>query len=303
MILLVDINPIIERRLSGGDFPKGKVSYADKLEVLPCGQGVDLANISLNLKEETALMAFLGGTNGDLFARKFLSSNIRLFIEKLRDESQERICLEEKYKETRVYTREPRLTREDIMDFYKLFQENISQFDTIVLTENSRSENPDKIELGLIKLARGASVPIVCPLNLKDDFQEIIEARPFGLVINRKDLESILGQEIHYMGQVIEGLKQTTQGKIPLVLVCGGKSGTILYTGDRIYYGKTNHPEEPEIDPGKAMLGLALGISRRYDPEMTLKMTVATGMPPWDEKNYAEIKAEMNKIKVEIMEV
>lgn len=302
MLLVVDINPHLERRLSGGDFPKGKVSQAEHLEIGAKGIGADLARLGVGLNEDTALMVFLGGSNGEFYASKFVSSNIRLFVEKLRDESQEAICLEEKYKETKIFTREPRLTREDIRDFYQLFKKNIESFKVVVLSPMNRQEMPENMEVDLIKLARASSTPIVVPFQGERDYKEIIDSRPFAIVLSRTDLEKIAGKEIQFIGEVTENLSKIFMDKIPFVLLTGSKKGTILYADKEIYFAHLGMGKELNIDTNKAMLGLAAGIARKYSPEMILRLAVASGNMERQEEDFASIKLEMNKLKIEKME-
>lgn len=303
MLLVLDINPHIERKLYGKDFLKGRVSYADKMEVTAGGYGAQLSKIMGDLMEQGALMTFLGSANGDLYSKDLMPLQLSLFVEDLKDNTQELIILREKNKDTKIFSKEPRLTREDIRNFYKLLKEKIGYYKVLILTENTRLESPDNIEVDIIKISRGASVPIILPFSPRIDYGQVIEARPYGMVIDRSDLEGVLGQEIHYIGQVIEGLKSIFGFKVPLILLTGGRRGSILFTENRIYLGQFKDQEEIDIDLNKAMFGLGLAISRKYEGEMTLKMALSMGKLNKVPIDFATLKSEMNNIKVETMEV
>ncbi|MDD7363093.1 MAG: PfkB family carbohydrate kinase [Peptoniphilus sp.] len=301
MILFVDTNPILERRLIGDSFPKGGTGRASSSETIAAGYGADMAILANNMNEESRLLTFLGGLAGERYERILRQSGNVVEVQRLKDETQERFVMEEKYKTSRIYTEEPRLTREDILDFYERFVIETASSDAVVLAKGTRSDNPEEMKLPMVRYARKKSKPVMMFSDENDAVDAVREAKPFGIIIDRDALGRIAGKKLQFLSDVTSALKALYGGDIPLILVTGGVKGSILYFRGECYYAK-NDEESDSFNPHFAGVAMAAGIVRNYDAPMLLKLAAAAAQSERD-ADFAKIKSDMNRIHVQKMEV
>ena len=185
MILLIDTNPILETRLKGDSFPKGATSSVREKQIAPAGYGAHMAHLAQNINESAKLLTFLGGNAGERYEKLMSLSGTDVVVKTIRDETKERLILEEKNRTSTIETPEPRLTREDMVDFYDLFLREAEKSDAVVLCESTGTGEADGMKLPLVRYARKLSKPVIILASEADDEEAVKEAKPFGLVVNR----------------------------------------------------------------------------------------------------------------------
>lgn len=301
MILVVDPCPYLERKITGQDFPKSRVSYADSQQTRPAGYGADMCELAADMNESVRLITFLGGNAGDRFETLFVSRGGDVIRKPLRDETQECFILEEKYKSTQIFTKEPRITRESVLDFYERYAKEVAESDVVAITRDRRRDEGEAMKLPLIRYARKKSKPVVVLCDHTDDIDDLVEARPFGIVIDRFALSKLTGKNMQFIGDVSKALKSLFQERIPLILVTGSDKGAILFFRGEFFHGK-HETEEIEFDEHNALFAMATGILRNYDARMILKLSLAAAKST-DDSEFVDIKSDMNRIEVRKMEV
>ncbi len=299
MLLFLDLNPILKRRYQAEKFPKGKKTAADRNQVEAHGMGVEMARIAANMNEDASLMTFLGGANGQQFSEKMMSMPIRLIVKKLRDETQEMVSLEEKSSTTEVISQEPRITREDMIDFYAHFREINHRYGAIAIAHYEREQLPENMLLSLVKLANNESLHTVVSGRYQE-LDDLIAAKPYALLLEREDLSRYFDRTIEFTGDIVNILKSHFS-TIPVTMVMGSR-GLILACENQIVYGK--HKEALELmTTSGVMAGFASAIGRNYDPEMILRLSLACGLAAHEEEmTFGTVKAKMNEVEFNVLE-
>lgn len=301
MILLIDTNPILETRLKGDSFPKGVTSFVREKQIAPVGYGAHMARLAQNINESAKLMTFLGGNAGERYEKLMSLSGTDVVVKAIRDETMERLILEEKNRTTIIETPKPRLTREDMVDFYDRFLNEADASDVVVLAKGNRRDESEAMKLPLVRYARKQSKPVIMLAESGDDPEETREARPFGIVVERDVLGELLDKPMNFLGDIVQGLDKLYGGDIPLILVTGSERGSILYARGSYYFAK-NEEKGVDFDPHAAAVALAAGIVRKYDATMLLKLAQAAAVTEPD-TDFGILKGLMNKIDVQQMEV
>ncbi|MDY3117990.1 MAG: PfkB family carbohydrate kinase [Peptoniphilus sp.] len=301
MILLVDTNPILEQRLQGDSFPKGAISRAETKQTKAAGYGAHMASLVRNMNEEARLMAFLGDYAGERYEKLLSQVGVDVIVKNIRDETQERLILEEKYKTSTIETREPRLTREDMVGFYDRFLNEVSGTDVVVIAKGSRRDAPEEMKLPLVRYARKKSKPVIILATEEDDVEETREARPFGVVVDRDVLARRMKRPIHFLGDIVKAVEQLYGNEIPLILITGSERGSVLCAWGTYFYAK-NEVVDEHFDAHYAAVALAAGIVRKYDAPMILKLAQAAAATV-GETDFGTLKGRMNTIEIQQMEV
>lgn len=301
MILLVDTNPILEQRFKGDSFPKGARARATEKQTTPAGYGTHMARLAGSMNEDVRLMTFLGGDVGERYKKLMEAEGIPVAAKAIRDETKERLILEEKNRKTIIETKNPRLTREDMVDFYDRFLYESAAADAVVLAESTEDDEADEMKLPLVRYARKQSKPVIILAKEADDAEEVKEAKPFGLVVDRDVLAKKINKPIHFLGEIVSALDMLFGGEIPLILVTGSERGSILCARGSYYFAK-NEEKGGTFDAHYAAVALAAGIVRKYDAPTVLKLAHGAASTE-GEADFADLKARMNKIDIEQMEV
>lgn len=301
MILIVDTNPILERRLTGDSFPKGGRGEATESVTSAKGYGAEMACLAEDMNEGARLLTFLGGFAGERYEKLLSQSGIVLKSETLRDETQERFILEEKYKTTSIYTKEPRITREDTVDFYEDFVRESVSSDVVVIAKGTRSKDPESMKLPMVRYARSKSKPVIILSDERDDVEEVREAKPFGMIIDRSALSKLVNRNLQFLGDIASTVSKLYGDDIPLILVTGSSKGSILYCRGDYFFAKNDEVND-YFNPHYAAVAMAAGIVRKYDAPTLLKLTAAAAQSE-ETTDFATIKSDMNRIKVQTMEV
>ena len=301
MILLVDTNPILEQCFKGDSFPKGARARATEKQTTPAGYGTHMARLAGSMNEDVRLMTFLGGDVGERYKKRMEAEGIPVAAKAIRDETKERLILEERNRKTIIETKNPRLTREDMVDFYDRFLYEAAAADAVVLAESSEHDEADEMKLPLVRYARRQSKPIIILAKEADDAEEVKEAKPFGLVVDRDILAKKINKPLHFLGEIVSALDMLYGGEIPLILVTGGERGSILCARGSYYFAK-NEEKGGAFDAHYAAVALAAGIVRKYDAPTVLKLAHGAASTE-GEADFADLKARMNQIYVQQMEV
>lgn len=301
MILLVDTNPVLEQRLKGDSFPKGARARATEKQTTPAGYGAHMAQFAGSINEDSRLMAFFGGDVGERYKKFIEAEGIHIVAKTIRDETKERLILEEKNRKTIIETKDPRLTREDMVDFYDRFLNEAASVDAVVIAESRDADEADEMKLPLVRYARRQSKPVIILAKEADDVEEMKEAKPFGLVVDRDVLAKKMNKPIHFLGEIVSALDVLYGGEIPLILVTGSERGSILCARGSYYFAK-NEEKSGAFDAHYAAVALAVGIVRKYDAPTMLKLAHGAASTEGD-ADFADLKGRMNKIDVQQMEV
>lgn len=299
MLLFIDLNPILKRRYHAEKFPRGKKTMAEHNQVEAAGMGVEMARVAVNMNEDASLMTFLGGANGQQFSEKIASTPLRLIVKKLRDETQEMISLEAKNAVTEITSQAPRVTREDMIDFYAHFREINHRFGAIAIAPYDREYLPENMLLSLIKLANNENLHTVVSGRYQE-LNNLITAKPYALLLERDDLSEFFNRTIEFTGDIVNILKSHFN-TIPVTMVMGSR-GLILSCENQIIYGK--HKDAMELMTASGvMAGFASAIGRNYNPEMILRLSLACGLAAHDEDmTFGTVKAKMNEVEINLLE-
>ncbi|MDO5036971.1 MAG: hypothetical protein Q4E37_01585 [Tissierellia bacterium] len=303
MILIVDLNPKLERRLRG-EFLKGRTSQVEESQTRAVSPGISMARLATSINEPTSLMTYIGGLVGQALVQELIDLPIRLIPESLKDNSQESFLLEERTRTTEILTKEPRITREDMSNFYTKYKDKLDQYELVILAPHDRDQLPDDMTYMMTHMASQAGLPLVVKADKKTDPLKLIKARPHAMVMDRAILSELSGRPLNYMRDVFKAKRALFKEDLAYLLLVGSKQGVTLFKGNEAYYGQTQDMDHQELNEDYLMVGLGLGLVRKYDPQTTLRLAMAAGSVGLleDKIDFPKIKALMPKIEIKKIE-
>lgn len=301
MICFCDFNPrlIKEYRLDG--FTRERENVAEATEKTIGKTGITSALILKRLGENSKLLTCLGLENGKIIREYLESSRIDVDIVKLLDESIEQVKVtingeeEEENKSFDIISKTPRMTSATETEILSRINEISKEEGILVLNEtDNKNLEADFYE----------NVAIIAENNKKDllaSFEDevlIKNTKIKGLVIDKTQLQKLTGDPISYDKDVVKSLQPKLE-TYEMVLALGRVSA-VFVNKEEAYKLSIDGMEVAKLDKNLMLTGLALGLSKKYSLETTLKLAFAISAF----KNYkkeqdvdmSDIKEIMNKV-------
>ncbi|MBC8589421.1 1-phosphofructokinase family hexose kinase [Paratissierella segnis] len=306
MIFTIDLNPILKRKyiLSSTELDDDNLIAKD-VTIGPGGEAIELSYLLHGLNEEVFLSGFLGGINGE-YIRKTLNdvgiSNDYLFV---KDETADSIIISLRNREINIKGEMPRITREDIVGFYELFNRNISRADILCCIGDLPKYVSKEIFYNFISLANRYGKKSLLRTH-GDELKIALDASPYLVLINQTDLEYLTKLKLDYEYEIIKATQYILDKEVSVIAIDLGRNGSIVLTKEHIYRVDIEKLalSNVNINYGYMLGGYALALSRNYDLEMMLKLGQACGMAnsfeDWETFDMGDIKRIMNDIDVNI---
>ena len=301
MICFCDFNPRLVKEYSLNGFTRERENVAEATEKTIGKTGITSALILKKLGENSKLLTCLGLENGKIIREYLESSRIDADIVKLLDESIEQVKVtingeeEEENKSFDIISKTPRMTSATETEILSRINEISKEEGILVLNEtDNKNLEADFYE----------NVAIIAENNKKDllaSFEDevlIKNTKIKGLVIDKIQLQKLTGDPISYDKDVVKSL-QPKLDTYEMILALGRVSA-VFVNKEEAYKLSIDGMEVSKLDKNLMLTGLALGLSKKYSLETTLKLAFAISAF----KNYkteqdvdmSDIKEIMNKV-------
>lgn len=301
MICFCDFNPRLIKEYSLDGFTRERENVAEATEKTIGKTGITSALILKRLGENSKLLTCLGLENGKIIREYLESSRIDVDIVKLLDESIEQVKVtingeeEEENKSFDIISKTPRMTSATETEILSRINEISKEEGILVLNEtDNKNLEADFYE----------NVAIIAENNKKDllaSFEDevlIKNTKIKGLVIDKTQLQKLTGDPISYDKDVVKSL-QPKLDAYEMVLALGRVSA-VFVSKEEAYKLSIDGMEVAKLDKNLMLTGLALGLSKKYSLETTLKLAFAISAfknyKSEEDVDMSDIKEIMNKV-------
>ena len=279
MILVVNLNPSLDKIYSVSQLLYGQAVRAVKVQNTAGGKGTHAANVIHILGEECTVTGFLGGSIGSFIAAELSKRNIRNECIPIKAET--RACLniaDANGKQTEVLEPGPVITDEERNAFILRYKSLLPQC-TLVAASGSLPQNVGKdFYRILIELAKDEHKPFLLDTS-GIALQEGIKARPYFIKPNKDETEALTGRKITSFAAAEQEVRALQQQGIELPAISLGKEGSILAYQDKVY-----HAIPPKLTAINAVgsgdayvAGLAAGLAQSLPITAAIRLASACG--------------------------
>jgi len=314
MILIVTLNPCIDKTIYIKKNELGKVIRAYKVKTIAGGKGNNVARVLRNLGIENISLNFLGGYYGKIIEECLKKDGINYKAVWIKKPSRTVVTvLEGDLRQTAFVELGPQVSdaeKEDMIEmFKKIIEEEKSKIKLIVLSGSIPSHNCDDIYKIMIKIAKERKMKSI--LDSRGEALRIgVEAKPFLIKPNVQELEDIL--KVKLSAEDIEDKNILVQYVLKLnkyaeiVILTMGDKGSLISDGKKIY--KAIPPKIEVINPvgsGDSFLaGFIYGIYQGLDFLNSIRIATSAGtanVSMWDAArcNRKQIMQFVDKVKLE----
>lgn len=280
MFLTIDLNPYIEKKYNVDNISINKdINIKDSL--YSPGTKSIISSVILNMfNEKSFITGFLGGINGKHYHQKLLEINIPHDFTTIKEETRSKIELEDGKNHINIYEESPRINREEILKFFKLYSELVEKSNIIYGSSNELGQSlPEDIYYDLINIAKSKNKRFI--LNAKSlELKKGIEAVPYMVILDKEQLEYLLNVKLEFQNEIIKGSKYLLDRGVEFVVIDISKDETLILGQDKGYRVESNEDDNlVHISSENGLYaiasGFALGINRKYSMEMTLRLVQA----------------------------
>lgn len=307
MICFCDFNPRLIKEYSLDGFTRDRENTAQTTSRSIGITGVTSAMILKKLGENSKVLTCLGLENGKIIREYLENLRIDTDIVKLLDESVEQVKVtincenkdgeveDEENKSFDIISKTPRMTSATETEILSRINEISKEDGILVLNETDNLNLESDFYENVAIIAENNKKEVVA--SFRDEVL-IKNTRIKGLVIDKTQLQKLTGDPISYDKDVVRSLQPKLN--IYEMVVALGRVSAVFVSKDESYKLSIEGMEVSTLDKNLMLTGLALGLSKKYSLDTTLKLAFAISAF----KNYksendvdmSDIKEIMNKV-------
>lgn len=307
MICFCDFNPRLIKEYSLDGFTRDRENTAQTNSRSIGTTGVTSAMTLKKLGENSKVLTCLGLENGKIIREYLENLRIDADIVKLLDESVEQVKVtincesndgeveDEENKSFDIISKTPRMTSATETEILSRINEISKEDGILVLNETDNLNLESDFYENVAIIAENNKKEVVA--SFRDEVL-IKNTRIKGLVIDKTQLQKLTGDPISYDKDVVRSLQPKLN--IYEMVVALGRVSAVFVSKDESYKLSIEGMEVSTLDKNLMLTGLALGLSKKYSLDTTLKLAFAISAF----KNYksendvdmSDIKEIMNKV-------
>ena len=307
MICFCDFNPRLIKEYSLDGFTRDRENTAQTTSRSIGTTGVTSAMTLKKLGENSKVLTCLGLENGKIIREYLENLRIDTDIVKLLDESVEQVKVtincenkdgeveDEENKSFDIISKTPRMTSATETEILSRINEISKEDGILVLNETDNLNLESDFYENVAIIAENNKKEVVA--SFRDEVL-IKNTRIKGLVIDKTQLQKLTGDPISYDKDVVRSLQPKLN--IYEMVVALGRVSAVFVSKDESYKLSIEGIEVSTLDKNLMLTGLALGLSKKYSLDTTLKLAFAMSAF----KNYksendvdmSDIKEIMNKV-------
>lgn len=307
MICFCDFNPRLIKEYSLDGFTRDRENTAQTTSRSIGITGVTSAMTLKKLGENSKILTCLGLENGKIIREYLENLRIDTDIVKLLDESVEQVKVtincenkdgeveDEENKSFDIISKTPRMTSATETEILSRINEISKEDGILVLNETDNLNLESDFYENVAIIAENNKKEVVA--SFRDEVL-IKNTKIKGIVIDKTQLQKLTGDPISYDKDVVRSLQPKLN--IYEMVVALGRVSAVFVSKDESYKLSIEGMEVSTLDKNLMLTGLALGLSKKYSLDTTLKLAFAMSAF----KNYksendvdmSDIKEIMNKV-------
>lgn len=239
MILTVTLNPAVDKTYTAGELIVGHVNRMRTAMSFAGGKGINVARVLRQYGQLVCATGFLGGYAGDFIEDTLLDKQVECQFIRVGGETRSNInILADNGYSTEIIEPGPLIEEAALQEFLALYEELAAQCEIVVLSGSAARGVPEDIYKTLVEKARLKGIKTMLDTS-GESLRSGIEAKPYFIKPNQKELEYIVGHKLVNREDVIDAAVEVHKSGIGHVVVSMGKNG-LLYvcSGGSAYYAR-----------------------------------------------------------------
>lgn len=237
MIYTVTLNPALDRTLVVDHLQWGDVNRVVEESRFAGGKGIDVSRALKELGWESVALGFIGGYGGHEVAGRLGEEGVICRFTPIANETRTNIIVHDRSKGTvtSINAQGPHIAPHELDSFLQHL-DSLSPPPTYLVCSGSIPPGvPPNIYRLLIEWARPRAVKVILDAD-GAPLREGIEAVPFAIKPNRRELSGLVGKEMSTVEEVVVSARELHTGGIDVVLVSLGPDGLVGLSDEGVYH-------------------------------------------------------------------
>lgn len=277
MILTVTLNPAVDKTYTSGELITGHVNRMRTVMSIAGGKGINVTKVLRQYDYPVCATGFLGGYAGN-FIEDYLKAN-QVDCRFIRVEGETRsnmnILADNGYV-TEILEPGPKISEEQLQQFLVQYEELLPECEMVILSGSMAMGLPENLYAVLVEKARMRGIKTLLDTS-GESLRKGIEAKPYLIKPNQKELEYIAGRKLANRDDIVETALSIHKSGVAHVVVSMGKKGLMSVDGGKVFFAKAAKIKALNtVGCGDCVVAsYAMSIMNRKRNEEALKMAAA----------------------------
>lgn len=239
MILTVTLNPAVDKTYTTGTLMLGQVNRMRTVHNIAGGKGINVAKILRQYGYNVMTAGFLGGYTGQFIENCMQELHAQCRFTKVAGETRSSInVIAEDGYVTEILEPGPVISAQELEQFVVDYKKAVTECELVVMSGSVAKGIPADVYGDLIAIGKEAGKK--CILDTSGEaLLHGIEAAPYMIKPNQKELEYLVGHKLKDIGEVVVAAKGLREKGIEHVLVSMGKKGLLSVSEEGELWAKS----------------------------------------------------------------
>lgn len=289
MITTVVLNPAVDKIYFADNFQAGGLFRVNETIRSAGGKGINVSRVIRALGEEVLSIGFKGGHTGQWLVGQLKSLGVMTEFIEVDGESRTNNNIIDRINrtETEVLETGPLITEENIKNFISLYDRALKKTKVVVCSGGIPAGVGENIYKMLIIEAKKQDIKVILDAS-GEVLKQGIEAKPYMIKPNLRELGSLVNRELKGISDVLEACRCIQREGVDIVLASLGEEGAILVSKEsafRVFVPCIQVANT--IGCGDSMVaGFAVALSKGFEAKEALRLASACGV---NNAQYSEI--------------
>ena len=236
MIIIITLNPLLERRFTYEQIRLGSVNRNSVTKISAGGKGINVSRQLKKLGVKSYNYFFSGGTNGKIYRDLLKSEELDFSFLSTKSETRHAsIIISEKDKTVSSYfSEDPKISQSEVNEFKSKLDKMIQNCEIVIFSGSSPSSETDSIIPYGIELANKYDKVSICD-TYGNHLQSCIDAEPTMIHNNLSEINNSLGVKLENEKSVVDYLNHLYLKNIKRVYLTNGSNNFYASNFDYIY--------------------------------------------------------------------
>lgn len=294
MILTVSCNPAIDKTYNTSNVMIGQVNRMRDLVSIPGGKAVNVTKVLRQFDAHVTATGFIGGYTGEFIEEQLRDMGVNTSFTTIRGltRSNMNIIGDDGYV-TEILEPGPKILSFEREDFMDRFRELVKISEYVVLSGSLTEGLSEDFYAKLIKICNESGSKAFLDAS-GDPLKRGIEAVPYCIKPNRRELEYAVGKKLTTEAEIIQAAYEYVKNGISKVVVSMGDKGLLQITKTKVIKAVPPHIKKVNtVGCGDCVVAaMILGMIQGLDDEDIMKFaagvsaanatTLESGMIPQD---------------------
>lgn len=280
MIITVSLNPALDKTISVDGLTVDSVNRVLSTRVDAGGKGINVSKIVKVLGGDTLATGIIGGNSGTFIQKQLDKMNISHDFVMSEEATRTNLKISDRLRHTTTEFNEPGAPVTDslLREVWTKIDSVAKPGDTVVIS----GKNPPDMEADVLAdwITKLNQKGIITALDTVGEPLRLgIQSKPHIIKPNQTELSELVGEDLHYVRDLIAAARHLVQQGVERVVVSMGADGALFVTKDQILRGYgLKVPLGSTVGSGDAMMAAILHHMQKGSSwEETARWSLATG--------------------------